>query len=184
MQKDQILSVANNWTAEFNDLPKEDDLGEKYEYEVKEDSSSVVNGNAKTGYEVAYEVKKSTDKSTGITTISTDITNTHSPDSTTKSIQKKWSDNNDSDGIRPDSVKFNLVGNGKVADTATLSEKNGWKATSKLVPKKENGKAITYTRQVWSQERVRSDIRQLIQPIKMILIQRSQPIPIHREEER
>ena len=94
---------------------------------------------------MAYEVKKSTDKSTGITTISTDITNTHSPDSTTKSIQKKWSDNNDSDGIRPDSVKFNLVGNGKVADTATLSEKNGWKATSKLVPKKENGKAITYT---------------------------------------
>lgn len=26
-----------------------------------------------------------------------------------------------------------------------MSEKNGWKATSKLVPKKENGKAITYT---------------------------------------
>ena len=141
----KTLDASNNWTAEFNDLPKTDDLGEKYEYEVKEDSSSVVNGNAKTGYEVAYEVKKSTDKSTGITTISTDITNTHSPDSTTKSIQKKWSDNNDSDGIRPDSVKFNLVGNGKVADTVTLSEKNGWKATSKLVPKKENGKAITYT---------------------------------------
>ena len=139
------LDASNNWTAEFNDLPKTDDLGEKYEYEVKEDSSSVVNGNAKTGYEVAYEVKKSTDKSTGITTISTDITNTHSPDSTTRSIQKKWSDNSDSDGIRPDSVKFNLVGNGKVADTVTLSEKNGWKATSKLVPKKENGKAITYT---------------------------------------
>ena len=139
------LSASNNWTAEFNNLNKTDPVGEEYEYEVKEDSSSVVNGNAKTGYEVAYEVKKSTDKSTGITTISTDITNTHSPDSTTKSIQKKWSDNNDSDGIRPDSVKFNLVGNGKVADTATLSEKNGWKATSKLVPKKENGKAITYT---------------------------------------
>ena len=144
MQKDQILSVANNWTAEFNDLPKEDDFGEKYEYEVKEDSSSVVNGNAKTGYEIAYEVKESTDKSSDITTITTNITNTHSPDST-RSIQKKWSDNNDSDGIRPDSVKFNLVGNGKVADTVTLSEKNGWKATSKLVPKKENGKAITYT---------------------------------------
>ena len=145
MQKDQILSAANNWTAEFNDLPKEDDLGEKYEYEVKEDSSSVVNGNAKTGYEIAYEVKESTDKSSDITTITTDITNTHRPDSTTRSIQKKWNDNNDSDGIRPDSVKFNLVGNGKVADTVTLSEKNGWKATSKLVPKKENGKAITYT---------------------------------------
>lgn len=60
-------------------------------------------------------------------------------------VKKNWNDSNNSDGIRPDSVKFNLVGNGKVADTATLSEKNGWKATSKLVPKKENGKAITYT---------------------------------------
>lgn len=139
------LNASNNWTAEFNDLPKMDDLSEKYEYEVKEDLSSVVNGNAKTGYEIAYEVKESTDKSSDITTITTNITNTHSPDSTTRSIQKKWSDNNDSDGIRPDSVKFNLVGNGKVADTVTLSEKNGWKATSKLVPKKENGKAITYT---------------------------------------
>lgn len=145
MQKDQTLSATNNWTVSYEDLNKTDSVGEDYEYEVKEDSSPVVNGNAKTGYEVAYEVKKSTDKSTGITTISTDITNTHSPDSTTKSIQKKWSDNNDSDGIRPDSVKFNLVGNGKVADTVILSEKNGWKATSKLVPKKENGKAITYT---------------------------------------
>lgn len=60
-------------------------------------------------------------------------------------VKKNWNDSNNSDGIRPDSVKFNLVGNGKAVDTVTLSEKNGWKATSKLVPKKENGKAITYT---------------------------------------
>ena len=129
----------------INNLNKTDPVGEDYEYEVKEDSSSVVNGNAKTGYEVAYEVKKSTDKSTGITTISTDITNTHRPDSTTRSIQKKWSDNNDSDGIRQILSSSILSETEKVADTVTLSEKNGWKATSKLVPKKENGKAITYT---------------------------------------
>ncbi len=145
MQKDQTLSAANNWTVEFNDLPKEDDLGEKYEYEVKEDSTSVVNGNAKTGYEIAYDVKESTDKSSDITTITTNITNTHNPDSTTRSIQKKWSDNNNSDGIRPDSVKFHLLGNGKVVDAVTLNESNGWKATSKIVPKKETGKEITYT---------------------------------------
>ena len=65
------LNASNNWTAEFNYLPKTDDLGEKYEYEVKEDSSSVVNGNSKTGYEIAYEVKESTDKSSDITTITT-----------------------------------------------------------------------------------------------------------------
>ena len=146
MQKDQILSVANNWTAEFNDLPKEDDLGEKYEYEVKEDSSSVVNGNAKTGYEIAYEVKESTDKSSDITTITTNITNTHKPKTVQKTIRKVWDDENDQDKIRPDSVRFNLLANGKdVVDIVTLNSENGWKTRSKVLPKCENGNEIEYT---------------------------------------
>lgn len=146
MQKDQILSAANNWTAEFNDLSKEDDLGEKYEYEVKEDSSSVVNGNAKTGYEIAYEVKESTDKSSDITTITTNITNTHKPKTVQKTIRKVWDDENDQDKIRPDSVRFNLLANGKdVVDTVTLNSENGWKARSKVLPKCENGNEIEYT---------------------------------------
>ena len=146
MQKDQILSAANNWTAEFNDLPKEDDLGEKYEYEVKEDSSSVVNGNAKTGYEIAYEVKESTDKSSDITTITTNITNTHKPKTVQKTIRKVWDDENDQDKIRPDSVRFNLLANGKdVVDTVTLNSENVWKTRSKVLPKCENGNEIEYT---------------------------------------
>lgn len=146
MQKDQILSAANNWTSEFNDLPKEDDLGEKYEYEVKEDSSSVVNGNAKTGYEIAYEVKESTDKSSDITTITTNITNTHKPKTVQKMIRKVWDDENDQDKIRPDSVRFNLLANGKdVVDTVTLNSENGWKTRSKVLPKCENGNEIEYT---------------------------------------
>lgn len=146
MQKDQILSAANNWTAEFNDLPKEDDLGEKYEYEVKEDSSSVVNGNAKTGYEIAYEVKESTDKSSDITTITTNITNTHKPKTVQKTIRKVWDDENDQDKIRPDSVRFNLLANGKdVVDIVTLNSENGWKTRSKVLPKCENGNEIEYT---------------------------------------
>ena len=146
MQKDQILSVANNWTAEFNDLPKEDDFGEKYEYEVKEDSSSVVNGNAKTGYEIAYEVKESTDKSSDITTITTNITNTHKPKTVQKTIRKVWDDENNQDKIRPDSVRFNLLANGKdVVDIVTLNSENGWKTRSKVLPKCENGNEIEYT---------------------------------------
>lgn len=144
MQKSQTLSATNNWTVSYENLNKTDSVGEDYEYEVKEDSSSVVNGNAKTGYEVVYEVKKSTDKSTGITTITNDITNTHTPDPTTKSIMKKWNDNNDVDGIRPESVTFHLLGNGTVVDTVMLTDQNGWKATSKLLPKKDHGKEITY----------------------------------------
>ena len=146
MEKDQVLNAANNWSAEFNNLPKQDDVGEDYEYEVKEESTSVVNGNAKIGYEVAYEVKESTDTSSDITTITTDITNTHTPKTVQKTIRKTWDDENDQDKIRPDSVRFNLLANGKdVVDTVTLNSENGWKARSKVLPKCENGNEIEYT---------------------------------------
>ena len=134
------LNANNHWTTEFNGLEKYDSTGEKYDYEVKEESTSTINGNTKSGYEAAYEVKEDTDKSTDITTITTDITNTHTPDSITKSIMKKWDDNNDIDGIRPESVTFHLLGNGEVVDTVTLTDQNGWKAESKLLPKKDHGK--------------------------------------------
>ena len=142
----KTLDASNNWTAEFNNLNKTDPVGEDYEYEVKEDSSSVVNGNAKTGYEIAYEVKESTDKSSDITTITTNITNTHKPKTVQKTIRKVWNDENDQDKIRPDSVRFNLLSNGKdVVDTVTLNSENGWKAKSKVLPKCENGNEIEYT---------------------------------------
>lgn len=141
-----VLNSSNNWSTEFNDLPKQDDVGEDYEYEVKEESTSVINGNAKTGYEVAYEVKESTDTSSDITTITTDITNTHTPKTVQKTIRKTWDDENDQDKIRPDSVRFNLLANGKdVVDTVTLNSENGWKARSKVLPKCENGNEIEYT---------------------------------------
>jgi len=105
-----------------------------------------VNGNAKTGYEIAYEVKESTDKSSDITTITTNITNTHKPKTVQKTIRKVWDDENDQDKIRPDSVRFNLLANGKdVVDTVTLNSENGWKARSKVLPKCENGNEIEYT---------------------------------------
>ena len=149
-----VLNSSNNWSTEFNDLPKQDDVGEDYEYEVKEESTSVINGNAKTGYEVAYEVKESTDTSSDITTITTDITNTHTPKTVQKTIRKTWDDENDQDKIRPDSVRFNLLVNGKdVVDTVTLNSENGWKARSKVLPKCENGNEIEYT---W--EEVKEDV--------------------------
>lgn len=141
----RTLDSSNNWSAEFNDLPKQDDVGEDYEYEVKEEATSVVNGNAKTGYEIAYEVKESTDKSSDITTITTNITNTHTPKTVQKTIRKTWNDENNQDKIRPDSVKFNLLANGKdVVDTVTLNSENGWKARSKVLPKCQNGIEIDY----------------------------------------
>ena len=86
----------------------------------------------------------------GNTNINTEITNTHTPKTTQKLIQKLWEDQNDLDKIRPDCVKFCLMANGKVVDTVVLSEANGWKAHSKILPKYHNGKEIVYT---WEEEK-------------------------------
>ncbi|MFR9098386.1 MAG: Cna B-type domain-containing protein [Anaerostipes hadrus] len=183
-----VLNSSNNWSTEFNDLPKQDDVGEDYEYEVKEESTSVINGNAKTGYEVAYEVKESTDTSSDITTITTDITNTHTPKTVQKTIRKTWDDENDQDKIRPDSVRFNLLVNGKdVVDTVTLNSENGWKARSKVLPKCENGNEIEYTWEEVKEGVVTGDeqigYKVFTMKTAMIRIQQLQPTLTHLAEE-
>ena len=78
--------------------------------------------------------------------ITTNITNTHKPKTVQKTIRKVWDDENDQDKIRPDSVRFNLLANGKdVVDIVTLNSENGWKTRSKVLPKCENGNEIEYT---------------------------------------
>ena len=41
-------------------------------------------------------------------------------------IEKSFNDDNDRDGIRPDTVKINLVGNDKIVKSVDLSDKNKW----------------------------------------------------------
>ena len=140
----KILDDSNHWKTSFNGLKQTDDTGNAYQYEIREEETDVINGDSKTGYEITYDVSESND-SEGNTTINTDITNTHTPKTTQKSIEKHWDDQDDQDGIRPDSVKFHLMADGKVIDTVILSAKNGWKAKSKVLPKCENGNEIEYT---------------------------------------
>lgn len=99
-----------------------DDVGNAYQYEIREEETDIINGDSKTGYEITYDVSESND-SEGNTTINTDITNTHTPKTTQKAIEKHWDDQDDQDGIRPDSVRFHLMADGKVVDTVTLSAK-------------------------------------------------------------
>ncbi|KXU04444.1 Collagen adhesin [Streptococcus gallolyticus] len=42
------------------------------------------------------------------------ITNTHTPETTEVSGTKVWDDNDDQDGLRPDSIIVNLLANGEV----------------------------------------------------------------------
>ena len=122
------------------------------EMEYKNFSVDNLTGDAKTGYVDSYETNETTDDD-GTTTKNIIITNTHSPDTTQKKVKKVWNDDSNKDGIRPKSVKVNLLADGKVEETLTLSAENRWQASSKILPVKVDGKKVNYT---W--EEVKEDL--------------------------
>ena len=73
------------------------------------------------------------------------VTNTHTPETTEVSGNKTWNDADNQDGIRPDSITINLLANGKVVDTITVTAKNNWSFTFEDLDKYESGKEIVYS---------------------------------------
>lgn len=73
------------------------------------------------------------------------VTNTHIPEITLRNISVVWEDNNDQDGLRPDTVSVKLKGNDKFIDSSELNEDVEWKHTFTKLPVRENGNEITYT---------------------------------------
>lgn len=59
-------------------------------------------------------------------------------------VNKKWDDAENQDGIRPDSVKAVLYANGKKAQDIELNESNHWSVSVPNLYKNENGKPIQY----------------------------------------
>lgn len=73
------------------------------------------------------------------------VTNTHIPEITLRNISVVWKDNNDQDGLRPDTVSVKLKGNDKFIDFSELNEDVKWKHSFTKLPVRENGNEITYT---------------------------------------
>lgn len=73
------------------------------------------------------------------------VTNTHIPEITLRNISVIWDDNNDQDGIRPDTVNIKLKGNDKLVDSSELNEDVKWKHSFTKLPVRENGNEISYT---------------------------------------
>ena len=118
------LNESNNWTKEWNNLPKYEN-GKEITYTVEE---TVPNG---------YEAKYSDDTFT--------ITNKYTPGTVSKSVNKEWIDNDNQDGIRPDEVTVQLYANGVAYGNAVkLNKNNAWTYTWAGLPEKENGKTIFY----------------------------------------
>lgn len=116
-------SEATGWKYEFADMDRYKD-GQEIVYSVVED-----------------EVAGYTSQSTGM-----NVTNSHEPETTSVSGGKTWSDNDDQDGIRPDSITIELLANGEsTGNTQTVSADTNWEYTFKDVPKYANGQEVTYT---------------------------------------
>ncbi|MCY7179682.1 Cna B-type domain-containing protein [Streptococcus gallolyticus subsp. gallolyticus] len=124
-----VLSDANGWNGTFENLDKYDSDNVLIDYTVKEVTDL-------SGYQSV--VSGSDNNYT--------ITNTHVPEVINLSGTKTWDDNNNQDGIRPESIVVHLLANGvDTGQTKEVSESDDWSFTSKELPKYENGQEIAYT---------------------------------------
>jgi hypothetical protein len=121
-------TVTGDWTFTFADVPAFSG-GKRIAYTVEEDTvegyTAVVTGSADEGFT---------------------ITNTHTVTTVTVSGVKIWDDANDSDGLRPGSITVNLLANGRVVQTRTVTGVgNVWFYTFTGLSQYDSGSPITYT---------------------------------------
>ena len=111
-------------------------------YGLLKDDYIIRETSAPSGYTLAKDVTVSADSfdSKGATATITDKKAVTSVSGT-----KTWKDNDDQDGKRPDSIKVNLLANGKVVQSKTVKASDNWKYSFTNLPEFENGKKITYT---------------------------------------
>lgn len=126
--KTVTLNDENSWTASFTDLNKYAN-GTEIQYTVSEDSvegyTAAVTGSAAVGYT---------------------ITNSHTPETTSVTVTKKWSDADNQDGLRPESVAVTLYADGISTDkTLTLNAENNWQGSFTGLAVNKGGTAIKYT---------------------------------------
>ena len=91
----------------------------------------------------------STDANEVVSTEQTGVTinvNVPNKEDVTKTVIKKWEDNNNTLKNRPTSITVQLIKNDtEVVEEKQLSESNNWRYTWNNLPKYENGKEVNYT---------------------------------------
>ncbi len=96
------VTASDNWTWTFENLPKYKD-GKLINYTIQEETVP--------GYTPSYS--------------GYNVTNSYTPGKVVIPVTKSWQDNNDQDGLRPQSVTVKLLADGKdTGKTLILSEGN------------------------------------------------------------
>ncbi|MBR5800681.1 MAG: Cna B-type domain-containing protein [Lachnospiraceae bacterium] len=118
------VTEADDWKWSFTELPKYRDGGVEIVYTITEDEVADYDSEV-DGY---------------------NVTNTHEPETTEVTVLKKWKDENDKDGLRPDSIKVQLLADGEeIGEPVVLNKANKWTYTWTDLPKYKDGVEITYT---------------------------------------
>lgn len=117
------LDGSNDWSFRFDNLPDA-------EYTVKEITPK--------GYTTSYN-RTNGNLYTVINTLGNENTDPPlepiNPNYSSVSVQKVWMDNENADGLRPESITIRLLKDGKTYLSAELSDKNGWKHIFTELPK-------------------------------------------------
>lgn len=117
------VTEADGWNYTFTNLPK-----------------------FKDGNEIVYTVTENQVPEYNSDVAGFNITNSYTPGETSVSVTKHWEDNENQDGIRPDSITVQLLANGeKQGEAVTLNTANQWTTTWNGLPEKSQGEDIIYT---------------------------------------
>lgn len=118
----KIVTADEDWTYSFTDLPK--------------------NNN---GVEIKYTVDGEVIMDYTTTMDGTDIINRYTPGITNVNVTKKWIDDNDQDGIRPNKILVQLNADGvPFGSPIELNDQNDWTYTWNDLVAKAFGKVIDY----------------------------------------
>ena len=136
------LNEGNKWAYTWSGLDK-NKAGQKIEY-------TVVENNVKTGYSVSVVPNNQTAENGYDYT----VTNSHTPETTSVTVNKEWLDEHNQDGIRPGSITVRLLADGNQAKdannndliaTITPDNSGNWTYTWSGLAKYKEGSKINYT---------------------------------------
>lgn len=130
-----ILSKADNWTAEIRVPRNENGHPAKYTWEEV---------NLPEGYEFVGARSISTEQIGEIPVVNIVLTNSHTPETTSRTVRKVWQDENNEDGSRPTRLNVTLWDDFTEVGKAVLDAANNWEATIDNLPKNRAGKEIAY----------------------------------------